>query len=290
MKRMLVVLPFLVACASEGTFRGPAPAETPAPADSKQWDDKAVAIVDRMVDALGGQAAWAQVGEVVFDLLIEIDGQTKLSRRHMWDRATGRHLLEQEIEKGQRLVIAHRIDGVPQGRAYVMVSGVADRTLTRAAQSGAQSENRKLQQVAREKAPELEKLALQSFKSDVFWLTGLYRLKTLGATLKYHGRKSGPDGKEYEVIEARWSGPGWVPSDAYSLYVDPETHLPAFSEILQSGRPGPVLWAWEDWKQAGPIKISARRRSPSGKEVISFDNVRISPQAVEDKIYQPWMQ
>src|SRR5439155_10863038 len=59
-------------------------------------DPKAVEIATAMQQAMGGMDAWNSAHFVRFDFKVNIGGETKADRSHLWDKQTGRYRFEQK--------------------------------------------------------------------------------------------------------------------------------------------------------------------------------------------------
>ncbi len=272
----------VLGCATAGGggagYRAPMAPETATAADQQKWDPKAVAVIDQMVAALGGEAAWSGVGEVQMMAGFN-DGEKRiLSARHWWDRATGRHRYDLERVGDPAFYVCHRIDNALQGKGYLRLGGVQD------------SKNTKSQAVATSQYEKVRAIAIAAFRRELFWLTAPYRLKSAGAELRLVPDQQGPDGKAYEVVEAAFSGAEWRPMERYQFFIDSATHLPAHVLIFEPGKDkasaGYTLGAW---KQVGPVKVATEWKSLNGKQTVTFDNLSFEPRSTEDAIYMPWM-
>ncbi len=264
--------------AGGGNFQSPAPSEAPTTADQQKWDPKAVAVIDQMVAALGGESAWSGVGEVQATIgFNDGDVRTKTAK-HAWDRPTARHLYDAEPAKETPYYVGHRIDGAAQGKAYKRSQG---------RHAGA---NVQKQPVAADDYRKIDEIAMAGFRRELFWLTMPYRLKVAGASLKLLANEPMPDDKVRDVIEATFSGSAWQPRDRYLIFVDRQTHLPDVVLLFEPGKDKP--WTGfkpGEWKQKGPLKVATVWRHLGGKEVVTFDNLSFEPRALDNSIYQPWL-
>ncbi len=283
MKTMLVFVMSATAlgCATTGGgagYRSPMPPEVATAADQQKWDPKAVAVVDQMVAALGGEAAWNGVGEVQA-LAGFNDGEKRiLSAKHWWDRATGRHRYDLEHVGNPAYYVCHRVDNAAQGKSYVRLGGVQD------------SKSTKSQPVATSQYDKVRTIALAGFRRELFWLTAPYRLKSAGAELRLLPEMQGPDGKPYAVVEASFSGADWRPSERFQFFVDPASHLPVHVLLFEPGKDKATSgYTLEGWKQVGPVKVATLWKSLNGKQTVTFDNLSFEPRVTEDAIYMPWM-
>ena len=95
-----------------GTAR-PSAALTPAGSDPK-----AVAVADRVMQALGGEAAWNATRYLRFDFAVDRGGKTVMRRAHAWDKWTGRYRVEGKDKDGRDVVVAMNLN-TKEGSATV---------------------------------------------------------------------------------------------------------------------------------------------------------------------------
>jgi len=60
---------------------------------------RAVEIARRMMQAMGGEAAWKQARYVCFDFVVKAHGLPTITRAHLWDKQTGRYRFEDKSAK-----------------------------------------------------------------------------------------------------------------------------------------------------------------------------------------------
>ena len=81
------------------TAARPSAAITPAGSDPR-----AVAVADRVMQALGGEAAWNATRYLRFDFAVDRGGKTVMRRAHAWDKWTGRYRVEGKDKDGRDVV------------------------------------------------------------------------------------------------------------------------------------------------------------------------------------------
>jgi hypothetical protein len=210
---------------------------------------EAAALAARVMAALGGEAAWNEVGYVSFGFA----GR----RSHAWDRAAGLHRVEGETPEGERYLVIHDL-GTRQGRAWV---------------DGAPAEGERL-------AGLLEN-AWGAWVNDTYWLLMPYKLRDPGVVLEHAGTRE-VDGVSHPVLHLSFEGVGLTPGDQYWVYVDPETDLPAWwAYRLESMEPDaePVMWSWEGWETHGGIRLASRRAQVGSDRVLDFSPIEVAAQA-----------
>ena len=67
-------------------------------------DPEAVAVADRVMQALGGEAAWNATRYLRFDFAVDRGGKTVIRRAHAWDKWTGRYRVEGKDKDGRDVV------------------------------------------------------------------------------------------------------------------------------------------------------------------------------------------
>ena len=258
-----------------GGYSAPMAPETATTADQQKWDPKAVALVDQMVAALGGEGAWNGVGEVQALAGFNDGPKRILSVKHLWDRATGRHRYDCERPGEPAFFVAHRVDNAAAGKAYVRRLGTQDS---------------KTKWAGADEHEHLRQRALAGFRRELFWLTAPYRLKASGAELRMQADQPGPDDRTYDILDASFSGADWRPSERLRIFVDKTTHLPAHVLMFDPGK-DKARWGYtlEGWKQVGPVKVATMWKSLNGRETLTFANLAFEPRAVDNDLYMPWL-
>ncbi len=217
-------------------------------------DPAALALADRVVDALGGRAAWDRTQYLAFDFVAS-RRDTVLSRRSLaWDKATDRIHLALKNPKGQAYAVwtdlAHK-DGV------VLLDGAPADSAT------------KRQWLDRAHA---------IWVNDTYWLLMPFKLNDPGVTLTDAGRDS--TGRA-QVIELSFAGVGLTPGDRYRVHVDDDSKLVTGWEMLlqgnKDGRWKPAQWS--DWKSVGEVKLAGQRHLSDDQVVLTFENLKAAPSA-----------
>jgi YVTN family beta-propeller protein len=227
-------------------------------------DARAVAIAERMMDAMGGREAFESFPLLRFDWVIEQDGETLGRYSHWWDRATGRYRLDGTDREGRSFRVLFNIDD-RQGRAWV---------------DGTRLEGAALQeQLAR---------AYGRFINDSYWLLMPWKWLDDGVNLAYEGERT-IHGDLYDVVALTFdSGVGLTSGDRYRAFVSRKTGLmDRWEYVLQDaeGNPGagePTAWEWSDWRRDPAGILFATRRTQIGVEhpmVITFPVAHVSREA-----------
>jgi len=198
-------------------------------------DPKAVEIAQDSQKAMGGQEAWNAARFVRFDFKVNIGGETKVDRSHLWDKQTGRYRLDQKT----RVVLMNLAN--KQGTVYV--------------------DGKKLEGPDAAKAVEG---AYGAYINDFYWLAMPWKWLDEGVNLKYLGKKA-QSGENCDVVELTFGKVGLTPGDRYQAFVSPKSHLMTHWEYtLQSGDKG--SWDWQ-YGEHGGVKLASNHTSPPDKSI-----------------------
>jgi hypothetical protein len=255
----LAALPALAAPQSQTQPAAPqapaasAPAAQPPGAfDPSKSDEKAVAIADQVIAAMGGQAAWDKLRFVKLTFAVK-QGEKRLGvRTHYWDKHGRRSRMEGPTKEGKSLVAV--VDhATRQGQAAV------DGQLLFEADS-----------------KKYVDLAYGNLINDTYWLFMPFKMKDPGVRLRYEGGV--PENKPiYDKIMLSFDdGTGLTSKDRYWLYVNRTDHMiERWSYVLQGQgqSASPTAWQWVDWTTVGGLKVSTRRTQDGGEVDIVLENV-----------------
>ena len=206
-------------------------------------DPKAVEIAQDIQKAMGGQEAWNAARFVRFDFKVNIGGETKADRSHLWDKQTGRYRLDQKMDQKMdhknRVVLMNLAN--KQGTVYV--------------------DGKKLEGPEAAKATEA---AYGAYINDFYWLAMPWKWLDEGVNLKYLGKKA-QSGENCDVVELTFGKVGLTPGDRYQAFVSPKSHLMTHWEYtLQSGDKG--SWDWK-YTETGGVKLASNHTSPPDKSI-----------------------
>lgn len=198
--------------------------KAPAP-DLHGSDPKAVAIADQVIQALGGKQAWDRLPGLRWTFGAMLGDSVRSSRRHAWDKMTGRH----------------RVDGVDrQGRPYTLIHTVGDSTGGMAWVNGTPIEGDSLHKLVQR--------ANAMWVNDTYWMLMPYKLRDPGVTLKYDGDTT-MAGATFDRLALSFDQVGLTPGDHYWVYVDRADHrVKHWEMVLQGSEPPPVGYSWEGWE------------------------------------------
>jgi hypothetical protein len=296
----------LVLCAAACAGRNsPATQGTAKVFDAAASDPKAVAIVDQMVAALGGEANWAKAKEISWTQGIIIDGKLQVVIQHAWDRWNGRHQYSNWYIDGAHGVAMHELFG-DVSFAYVQPAK---------GQPSKQMAETKEKMVAEAK---------KRFDIDAYQLTMPFKLKDPGVKLAFAEERQ-PEGApadapmKFDVVKVTFdAGVGPGAGETWYVVIDKETHLPDMIEHVAAGKPDNERGGFKlmDWAEAGGLKFAGKRvtlgytkldgptvaldvppawapvgpfepmQVPSPGEIILIKNIKVSGEPDED-LYVP---
>lgn len=219
-------------------------------------DSKALAVAERVSQALGGEAAWNATRFLRFDFAVEAEGQVKLARAHTWDKWTGRYRLQGKNKDGQAFVVLMNVN-TKQGAAWVDGRPVEGEALQKQLENG-----------------------YAAWVNDTYWLIMPYKLRDPGVSLALAGQEAGCD-----KLLLTFDGVGLTPKDKYWVWVNQKTGLVDRWDFVLKGEPGPATtFEWKGWKAFGKIQLADDRRDPkSGRRI--FFPVLETPASVEDAVF-----
>ena len=205
----------------------------PVAAGAEERDPRAVELARGVLEAMGGEEAWAATRFLRFEFF----GR----RLHHWDRHSGRHRVEGEDRDGNAYVVLHNVQ-TREGTVTVNGEGVTG-----------------------EDAAKWLENAYGMWVNDTYWLLMPYKMLDPGVNLAYDGEEE-IDGKTYDKLKLTFEGVGLTPGDTYWAYVDRESHLMErwafFLESWEEDRE-PAHFQWLDWDRYGRVLLSPRRLNPA---------------------------
>ncbi|MGH9869738.1 MAG: hypothetical protein ACREAA_16440 [Candidatus Polarisedimenticolia bacterium] len=234
----------------------PPPPAAPAPTafDPSKSDEKAIAVVDQVVAAMGGWPTWNNMRYVKLTFVVQQGDKRLASRVHYWDKHGRRSRMEGETREKKPIIAA--VDHATK-EGQVSVDG---------------------QLLFAEDAKKYLTMANDTLINDTYWLFMPFKLKDPGVRLRYEGGV--PEGKPvYDKVMVSFDeGIGLTSKDRYWLYVNKQTHLiERWSYVLQGQgqSASPTAWQWEDWTTVGGLKVSTRRTQDGGEVEIKLENVQV---------------
>lgn len=249
-----VVLAALVLTATLLSPAAPLFVAPAAAAEQGEADERAAAVAARLMEALGGEEAWADTRFVSFGFA----GR----RSHWWDRHTGRHRLEGTTQEGERYVVLQDVD---ERTGSVWLDG---------------------EKLEGERAAEMLENAYGAWINDTYWLIAPYKLRDPGVSLAWD-REETIDGRTYDVLALSFEGVGLTPGDRYWVWVDRESGLmDRWAYVLEHQPPDsePAAWNWEGWQRYGEVQLAPRRVQVGGDRVLDLSPIAV-PETIPDPVF-----
>lgn len=232
-------------------------------------DAKAVAAVDAMLAALGGQAQWDKAKQISWDLKYTLDGQLKAWFRHTWDKWNGRHRFEMLSLESYAKAKAAGDDKLRKW--YVVMYDLFDHDNKGYAEYMHKP-------VSRKDVRELVARAHKRWMEDHYQLAFHYKLKDPGVILKSVGTLDEKNGQgvckpSCDTIKVTFEAS--VGSDTYYININSKTKLPEIVEKQSAnGRLGYIL---SDWISVGGMKFPGKLQNIGNKgEIFTISNVKVS--------------
>jgi len=223
-------------------------------------DPKAVAIAERVMEALRGWKAWEGTRFIRFDFAVEREGKAGSTRSHTWDRHTGRYRLDGKTQEGDPFVVLMNVN-TREGGAW-----------------------RKGARVEGEEAAKMLERGYAAWVNDTYWLLMPYKMRDPGVILASDGEETA-GGDTWDKVALTFEGVGLTPKDKYWVYVSRKTGLVDRWEYILKGGPGPATrWDWKGWRRYGGIMLAPERLNPKDGARIHFPVLEV-PETVPDSTF-----
>lgn len=190
-------------------------------------DDKAIAIADQVMEAMGGRQAWDQTRYLKWNFFN--------SRRHIWDKETGELIIEG-------------------------ISDTFDIRMNLKTNSGSVNYNG----VALTSQDSLQKYLDKGesmWINDAYWVFMPFKLKDSGVTLKYIAKDTTKNGASADVLALTFDQVGDTPKNQYYVYVDDSTRLISQWDFYDSTQDTVARFTtpWTDYTQFDRVLLSSSR-------------------------------
>jgi hypothetical protein len=209
----------------------------PAAAHVPPSDPAAVALARSVVRALGGRERWDALPGIRWTFGASTHDTVRVSRRHAWDKLTGRHSVEGTLANGAHFRVVHTVGDTLHGAAWIdgrALAGDSLHTFIRKADA--------------------------MWVNDSYWFLMPYKLFDPGVILKFDGVVHDSAGT-FDRIAMTFDHVGLTPGDRYWVDVDHATHRVARWEAALQGRePPPLRYTWESWQQHGGLWFATEHR------------------------------
>lgn len=199
--------------------------------DTGTKDPKAVAIANKVMDAMGGQQKWDDLKYVSW---------TFFGARHLlWDKHNNRVRIKNTTDSTLYLVDLDTGEGKKLSPGKLTLSSI-------------------------------DQLAIDKGKSiwinDMYWLFMPFKLQDPGVNLKYLREGKTLTGIKCDVLELTFNEVGDTPDNKYEVYVDQSDNLvKQWSFFNRSHVKEPsAVWPWDNYKSYNGLLLSADRSDKKG--------------------------
>ena len=224
--------------------------------DTGTNDTKAVAIANKVMDAMGGQQKWDDLKYVSW---------TFFDARHLlWDKQNNRVRIKNTTDSTLYLVNLDTGEGKKLSPAKITLS-------------------------------QMDQLAIDKGKSiwinDMYWLFMPFKLQDPGVNLKYLREGNTLTGVKCDVLELTFDEVGDTPDNKYEVYVDQSDNLVkqwSFFNKWDKKEPSAV-WPWDNYKSYNGLMLSAERsdkKGPSNVKVYDTIDEKAFTDLAEFKFYE----
>lgn len=209
--------------------------------DLEGSDQKAIAIADKVMEAMGGRNNWQNTRYLYWNFF---DFRTLL-----WDKETGNVRIEFLKEDKQILMNLRSM----QGKVWI---------------DGQLQED-----------PEVVQKNLQMGKSiwinDSYWLVMPFKLKDSGVTLNYVKEDTTQEGQPADLLMLTFDQVGDTPENKYEVWVDKETDLVSQWAYYKSRKDTAAKFVlpWKDYQKKGDILLSGERGERDLKDIQVLESV-----------------
>ena len=221
--------------------------------DHSGSDNRAVEVVDSVMERLGGRSNWDATRYLAWRFF----GR----RLHVWDKWTGNI----RFEEGELLVLMNIHSG--SGRAWVANEAIEQPDSLAA----------KLRR------------GYEAWVNDSYWLVMPYKLKDSGVTSKYKGRGKTTEGIEADILDLTFKEVGVTPQNRYEVHVDAQEHLVrqwSFYREASDVAPAFTL-SWNNWQPYGNIWLADDFGRSRHTDVAVFEHLPTSVFESPDPIQLP---
>ena len=221
---VLIVAMIIISCGPETVSEN---TEVNPPAEgfnASASDEKAIAIADEVMEAMGGRAAW--------DATEELSWTFFGNRQHVWNKANqSAKIYSPKDDLTIEINLLDQTGSAKKGEKVYTKADSLDFFLDRG--------NR-------------------WWINDSYWLVMPFKLKDSGVTLKYAGRDTTTIGRDSDVLELTFAKVGVTPDNKYLVYVDDSSRLVTqwdFYGNYQDSLPR-FQSPWPDYKKYGDLLLS----------------------------------
>ena len=219
--------------------------------NEKGSDKKAIEIVDRMMEKMGGFEAWEKARYI---------GWTYFGQYNIWDKKEGlfRH------EKGSNIVSIMNLSK-RAGKVYINGAPVTDSVRMYGHLS----------------------TAYTHFVANSYFLCLPYKMKDPGVTLLYRGEGQTMDGKAADIVRMIFNEVGISPENMHDVWIDKETGLPSQWGFYatRSDKTPAFVRKWADYKDYNGVKLASNRNSYN--DTLSLSHITVTDFVPKDLFLSP---
>ena len=191
--------------------------------------ERATAIADQVMEALGGKAAWDKLPGLRWTFEVSVNDTLRPGRRHAWDKMSGWQRVEGQSRTGTSYCFIGNLNS-GEGKAWMDGSPIEGDSLRK-----------------------LVKRSRSMWINDSYWMLMPYKLRDPGVKLSYDGDTL-IDGNTYDRLALTFENVGDTPGDHYWVYVNRANHrVERWDMVLQSDPPPAKTYTWEGWEQHGGL-------------------------------------
>ncbi|GAB5554486.1 MAG: hypothetical protein Sapg2KO_40770 [Saprospiraceae bacterium] len=215
-------------------------------------DEKAIAIADEVMEAMGGRQAWDTTRYLHW---------TFFGRRTLlWDKQTGDVRIDVPGDSSIYLVNINEDEGKVQLKGQDISASDSIQNYVERGKS--------------------------IWINDAYWLVMPFKLKDSGVTLKYLGQDTMLGGTSADVLELTFAEVGRTPDNKYKIYVDLEDRLvKQWDFFTKYDDPKPRFSTpWQDYQPYGDLRLSGDRGRSKLSDIKALSEV---PQSAFNNFAKP---
>ncbi|HVT04147.1 MAG TPA: hypothetical protein VHL58_12335 [Thermoanaerobaculia bacterium] len=212
--------------------------------------DDAQSIATRSMDFMAGNE-WSKVHYIAFTFNVVRGGNIAVSYPQRFNPVTGDYRVSGKDKEGHEFVVVMNVYS-REGKAWVDGKPPADAK------------------------PWLDK-GYGRFINDTYWLLMPHKLLDPGVHLESAGEKT-DQGHVYDVLKLSFDGVGLTPGDQYWVWIDRDTHLIRYWEMLLQDMKRdetPERWVFHDFERKGGLLLSTRKTTADGATEIRLSDVDV---------------
>ena len=213
-----------------------------ARAETPPSDSTAIAVANRVMQALGGKSQWDGLRGLRWTFGFESNDTVRTSRRHAWDKLSGWHRVEGKTRAGQPFCYIENLNDSTAGAAWVNGNKIEGDSLKK-----------------------LVKIAKRMWTNDTYWMLMPYKLRDPGVILGYDGEVKDSTGADYDRLTLAFDHVGQTPGDRYWVYVNRANHrIEKWDFLLQGDAPPPNHATWANWEEHGGLWFPTAHQTGGG--------------------------